>query len=193
MEPKGFTRFELSVVVAVIAVLAAILTPLVTAYIDQVRNNRAIADVRAIAQAFQLHKRDTGQFPVYANVMDSEDDTESETELVGNGNVPTILGASWDLTSSGDMDTFLNTNKLNLPTNNPGRDRVAYRGPYLEEIGQDPWGNQYVVNAINLLRSSTSIGFAISAGPNGNLDTDRDQVSSGSLTTTGDDIVVRIQ
>ena len=43
MKAKGMTLIELAVVMAVIAVLAAILTPLVTSYIDQARNTRAAA------------------------------------------------------------------------------------------------------------------------------------------------------
>ena len=50
-----------------------------------------------------------------------------------------------------------------------------------------------MINALNLLDSASDIGFVISAGPNGTLDTDRDQASTGTLTIGVDDIVVRIQ
>ena len=193
MKAKGFTLIEIAVVLAVIAVLAAILTPLVTSYIDQSRNTRAAADVRAIAQAAQLFKRDTGQYPVYVDDTASDADTESATELVGSGSVPSdsSVAQDWEFDSNGDLETFINTNTLNLTTSNPRRGRTAYRGPYLGTINEDPWGNTYVLNAINLLRSATNIGFVISAGPDGNLDTDRDQ--TGTLDVTGDDIAVRIK
>ena len=46
---KGFTLIELAVVLAIIAILAAVLTPIVTGYIDQARQTRGQGDVRAIA------------------------------------------------------------------------------------------------------------------------------------------------
>ena len=119
---RGFTLIELAVVLAVIAVLAAILTPLVTSYIDQARETRAGADVRAIAQAAQLYKRDTGKFPIYADDTDADADTESVSELVGDGSEPAFTGLNWEFDSNGDLDTFLNTNKLSLPTDNPRQD-----------------------------------------------------------------------
>ena len=45
---KGFTLIELAVVLAIIAILAAVLTPMVTGYIDQARETRAQADVRGV-------------------------------------------------------------------------------------------------------------------------------------------------
>ena len=132
-----------------------------------------------------------GQFPVYADDTDADADIESASELVSTGTVPAIVGSAWELDSNGDMETFINTNLLGLSTSNPTRGRVAFRGPYLGSINEDPWGQAYVINALNLLRGSGNIGFAISAGPDGNLDTDRDQ--TGSLTVTGDDLVVRIK
>ena len=65
MRTKGFTLIELAVVLAIIAVLAAVLTPMVTGYLDQARVARAQADVRTIADALKLHQRDTGRFPIY--------------------------------------------------------------------------------------------------------------------------------
>ena len=43
MKSNGFTLIELAVVLAIIAVLAAVLTPMVTGYIDQARIERLIA------------------------------------------------------------------------------------------------------------------------------------------------------
>ena len=191
MKAKGFTLIEIAVVLAVIAVLAAILTPLVTAYIDQARTTRTAADVRAIAQAYQLHKRDTGQFPIYADDTDSDSDTSVADELVSTGDLPAAAN-EWAFTTTADLESHINLNKLGLSTTNPRRGRVAYRGPYLGTINEDPFGNAYLVNAANLARSSTNIGYVVSAGPDGVIDTERDQVSSGSLTVSNDDIAVRI-
>ena len=70
MKSKGFTLIELAVVLAIIAVLAAILTPMVTGYLDQARVARAQADTRTVADAIKLYQRDTGRWPVYNSASD---------------------------------------------------------------------------------------------------------------------------
>ncbi len=187
---KGVTLAQLAIFLATIAGLLAILTPLITRYIDQARTTQARSDVRAIASALQLYRRDTGQYPIYANAIDAENDTQSVTELVGTGTAPAIVGPGWELDSNGDMETYLNTNLLGLVTNNPARGSVAFRGPYVSPIPEDPWGHAYVISALNLRLASPNVAVVISAGPNGNLDTIRDQ--TGTLTVSGDDIAVRI-
>ena len=191
---KGFTLIELAVVLAIIAVLAAILTPLVTSYIDQARNTRAQTDVRAIAQAYLLHLRDTGYYPIYADISNAQAGTEVEEDFSTSSNIPT-LGGSWLTTATAaDIGTHLNINKLNLDTSGIfSGGRVAYRGPYLDNLPDDPWGNAYLVNADNV-DGTTNMAFAISAGSDGTLDTTRDQALSGASVTVGnDDLVARIR
>jgi len=57
MKTKGFTLIELAVVLAIIAILAAILTPMVTSYLDQARQARAQADLRSIRRRQALSTR----------------------------------------------------------------------------------------------------------------------------------------
>ena len=142
-----------------------------------------------LAQAFNLHKRDTGQFPIYANDTDADNDTESATVLAGTGTEPALGSSGWLITSTGSIDAFLNANNLGLPTTARGG-RITYRGPYVDLITADPWGNQYLVNADNLRRGeTTNVGYVISAGPNGTLETALDQ---SSLSIGGDDIVAQV-
>ena len=191
MKSRGFTLIELAVVLAVIAILAAVLTPLVTGYIDQARETRAQSDVRAIATAVLSYQRDTSRFPIYSDISSANSDVPAAADLQGDGDAPTT-GAGWALTSSIDLDEYLNTEKLGLPTSARGG-RVAYRGPYLA-IAADPWGNAYVINADALTRTSiTNHGYVVSAGPNLTLETTRDQARTGSFTIGGDDIVQRIR
>ena len=75
MKSKGFTLIELAVVLAIIAILAAILTPMVTGYLDPARVARAQADARTIAGAVKLYQRDTGRWPVYASAGDFSSNT----------------------------------------------------------------------------------------------------------------------
>src|ERR1700739_4078659 len=100
MRSQGFTLIELAVVLAIIAVLAAVLTPMVSGYLDQARVARAQADVRTIADAVKLYNRDTGRWPVYDSSTDYSTDTAPGTTKVefgtSAGNSPTA-GAGWSL------------------------------------------------------------------------------------------------
>src|SRR5207253_693117 len=81
---------------------------------------------------------------------------------------PDITGWS-GYTTTTDLSTYLNTNKLGLATSGlPGK--VMFNGPYLGAVDTDPWGNAYVVAAKNLVNASADRGFVISGGPNGKLD-----------------------
>src|SRR5262250_2527714 len=94
MKSRGFTLIELAVVLAIIAVLAAVLTPMVTGYLDQARTARAQADVRTIADAIKLYRRDTGRWPIYNNAA-AVPNTAASTEMgTSTGTAPTS-GAGW--------------------------------------------------------------------------------------------------
>lgn len=190
---KGFTLIELAVVLAIIAVLAAILTPIVTNYLDQARVSRAMADARTIADSVRLYRRDTGYYPIYADLAHAQAGTTVAGKiLIGPGNAPDETQADWALIagSNTSLITQLNTNTLGLAANvsNPGK--TSYRGPYLGALDSDPWGNQYVVTGSNL-QGSTNRGFVVSAGPNGKLETTVAQAMT-TFAAGGDDIAVPI-
>src|SRR6266699_4635097 len=101
MKSKGFTLIELAMVLAIIAVLAAVLTPMVTGYLDQARVARAQADTRTIADSIKLYQRDTGRWPVYASSTDYPNTIGGGKAVIG-GNNGTTPGetATWDLGSA---------------------------------------------------------------------------------------------
>src|SRR5436190_24161865 len=92
---KGFTLIELAVVLAIIAVLAAILTPMVTNYLDQARTARAMGDTRTIADAVRLYKRDTGFYPIYSSLANARAGTTVAAILTGPGTAPTATAPDW--------------------------------------------------------------------------------------------------
>jgi prepilin-type N-terminal cleavage/methylation domain-containing protein len=205
---KGFTLLEVAVVLAIIAILAAILTPVVTSYIDQARITRADNDVKKIAEAINLFKRDTGVFPPYLSYSAATAGSSPVTCLVsGTAAVTTSAniftgGAAWNCgtttASIGLLQDYLNVTSgiaSSIPfTGEAVGGRVAYRGPYLDGVqGTDPWGNPYVVNSGNLTASFTNYAFAISAGPNGVLNTTQTQAKTAAFAVTTDDVAALIR
>ena len=60
---KGFTLVEIIVILAVISILVAILTPTVLKYIDEARGDRAGEDVKSISAMINDLIKDTGKYP----------------------------------------------------------------------------------------------------------------------------------
>jgi general secretion pathway protein G len=192
MKSNGFTLIELAVVLAIIAVLAAVLTPMVTGYLDQARLARAQADVRTLADAIKLYNRDTGRWPIYYTSANYGTDTVGSNELsTSTGNLPTG-GNGWTSTN-----VSIGTTSLELYLNNDysvvgsaSFPKAGFRGPYVRTVDSDPWGNKYLLNATDLSRANSgNHAFVISAGPNGTLETTRDSATTATLTAGGDDVI----
>jgi len=192
MKARGFTLVEMAIVLAIISVLTALLTPVVLNYVDDARISRATADVKTIADAIRLYQRDTARYPIYADATQAAADTPAATELVGPGNSPTANGTWSSFTTNTGLVGALNQNLLGLPTSSQVG-RVAYRGPYIGSLDTDPWGNRYVVTATNLKVSSANWAFAISAGPNGALETNPSHPNTSAFMVSGDDLVAIIK
>src|SRR5947199_10563206 len=95
LNDEGMTMIEMVVVLGVIAVLAAILTRIVSNYIDQSRLARAQSDVRVIGEAVSRFESDMGRYPMITsgsgNLPDSAADVvrlegpgTSLTDTTGN-------------------------------------------------------------------------------------------------------------
>jgi prepilin-type N-terminal cleavage/methylation domain-containing protein len=213
-ESRGFTMIEMVVVLAVIAILAAILTPIVTSYVERARMDAAQKDIKNIAAAFVQFNTDTKLWPIYnsvpANVNTGANFSES---TAGNAAIPGS-GSNWagiltgtSNASASSLESILNMNGMGLPTTG----KTAWHGPYIETSG-DPWGTSYYVNTLFLEpgcvsthtgtnTACASVGtagatpsavYVISAGPNQTIETVYDQPTN-SFTIGGDDIVVRIK
>jgi prepilin-type N-terminal cleavage/methylation domain-containing protein len=200
---SGFTLIEMAVVLAIIAILAAMLTPLITSYIDQARQTRAVADVGSIAKAYILYYRDTGTYPVFNSGSSSSGTPSMNCQVSGTTvSTPSSNHADWTggtalncVTSTTRLiRNYLNVNTMGFSTgNNFGG--AAYRGPYLDGLDTlDPWSNAYVVNSKALNpNDNTQWAFVISAGPNGTLETDPWQAKTSAFVTSGDDITSLIR
>jgi len=189
---KGFTLIEMVVVLAVIAILAAILTPTLTRYIESARVRRAENDCKVIAGAVAAFNADVGEWPIWISgaQADMRSADDAVNLLVGPGTDPLNTGslADWDdaLSSANAADSIA-TISAQLNENDPGYatgpGRRQWKGPYLseaagrQEIGIDPWGNKYLVVVKSLQPGAADTdalslsSYVLSAGPNEVIET----------------------
>ncbi len=181
---KGFTLIEIIVILAVISILVAILTPTVLKYISEAQGDRAQNDVGNISAMLNDLIKDTGQFP------GAHLGTGKTFLCSGTG---TIAGGNFGGTTA-NCESINNHLAINSPGNAttaddyPSTGKFAWKGPYITNLSEDPWGNAYEVNASVLVGGNTSVTWVISAGPDGTF-----QTSTSSTTLSGDDIGVRIK
>ncbi len=192
LNEKGFTLVEVVVVIAVVALLAAIMTPLIAKNIDDAKMGRAENEAEVLASALGNFYKDVGRWPT----MNAAGNYNGITTLVsGNSSTPgtTINSNGWVSSTSGGTVDFLENHLLNNTPKGaaayPTSGSSAWRGPYLSAAPLDPWGSPYMINiAATDSSSSAKKGFVISAGPNGVMDT---AFATGRTTLPGgDDIAV---
>lgn len=166
----GFTLIEVIVVAGIIAVLAGILVPLIFKEIDEARNTRASADIRALSSAILVLKKDTGKWTNLDGSCNA-----AATFLFGDGTLPgDLVAQGYDQSTSVSLDDYLSTDA-------GGCYGSRWKGPYMAYTTADPWGSAYFINANNLTSGGTV--WILSAGPNGIVDT---PVSAAALQ--GDDV-----
>ncbi len=187
----GWSLMELVVVLAIIAILASIITPMITSYIDRARINTARNDVRNIAAAIISFNTDTRIWPIYVDQSDIPNG-DAYDALETDGDVPTDNSTddAWTTGTNGDMSAVINENSLALTTIG----LRAWNGAYMNDISTDPWGTKYYLNATFLKPGQEEAVFVISAGPDKTLDTEYDQDPNvAAFAVGGDDIVHRIR
>jgi prepilin-type N-terminal cleavage/methylation domain-containing protein len=190
----GFSILELVVVLAIIAVLAGVLTPFVANLVEDARVMRAARESQTIAEAIQNFNKSTGKWPIFVSGASITTSSTYYEVLVGPGNLP-AADANWLPTppsKRGDLSSILELNTPGYGTNG----MFAWRGPYLNGLQSDPWGNAYLVNAKALRFGAKEAGFVISAGSDGTITTTFTQnIGSGqpAVSISGDDIAARIR
>lgn len=210
---KGFTLMEIIVVLAVIAALAAILTPVVFRYIDDAKKGQAQADVNAISAAIQQMYKDTGRWAFYksgtsklthtaaddaALLSSNESCTGATAPATCDATAPndSTSGTKWALATA-LTDSLANQLVKNTPVYSTTAQR-PWKGPYLAKIPTlDPWARSYLVNIGNADPNAEGANqkwvIVISAGPNGNLETDPTKKGTDNPAATSDDIVARVK
>lgn len=192
---SGFTLMETVVAVAIVAILAAILTPIVTKVIDDARATRAASEAQTIADAILNFDKNTGKWPIFLSGASITTTSSIYSILISPGADPgcSVDCASWlPASNRGQLQDILELNAPGYTTSG----KFAWRGPYINGVASDPWGNAYVVNASSLAFGLNRAAFVLSAGPNFKIETTYSQnIGSGSsaVTVGGDDIVARIR
>lgn len=185
---KGFTLIEIIVILAVISILVAILTPTVLKYIDEAREDRAKEDVKSISAMLNDLIKDTGKFP--GNMLVTG--TTGDTFLCGPGNVGLSGGEIWgSSTTCQDLANHLVTNSPGTTATSddyPSSGKFRWKGPYITNLSEDPWGNAYQINADDLVGGNTDPVWVISAGPDATF-----QTATTATSLSGDDVGVRIK
>jgi type II secretory pathway pseudopilin PulG len=185
---EGFTLIEIIVILAVISILVAILTPTVLKYIDEARISRAEEDVKTINAMFNDLIKDTGEYP--GNKL-----PVGKPYICGSGTQPSA-GIVWcTAANSSSLSNHLFTNDPDEDgTPNEASDdyrasgKFRWKGPYLQANNPDPWGNAYALDASTLVGGNTSPTWIVSAGPDGIF-----QTSPADTSLSGDDIGSRIK
>jgi hypothetical protein len=100
------------------------------------------------------------------------------------GTAEWIAGANSD-----ELADHLQNNLLSDGTRYPTTGEFAWRGPYLLENPEDPWGNRFISNVKWLQPGATPHAvWVLSAGPNRIIETTFSQA-----TLAGDDIGFRVK
>jgi type II secretory pathway pseudopilin PulG len=177
--PVAFTAVEIVVVVAIIALLAGILIPVVTSQIDDARSARALSDMDLIAKAFGMYRSHTLKWPGQLGPLAAADVKTGYEELTDYKclyeNSAGVSG--WKGPYLGQGATLNQHMQIAIaPTGRSGGDGFL-----------DPWGRTYRVYTF---AQNNGVGGAIviaSRGPDGEFTSSPHEVRMGA--PTGDDIV----
>src|SRR5437773_3280961 len=150
-DSRGFTVLEMVVVLAIIAVMAAILTPLITSYVDKARHNAAVSDLQNIGSAITQFNTDMKFWPIYKVAFGSAgnkdpNNTNNIYDIIASkdGVDATFTETTWLASfTTNSFDTVVNTNFYTNVTPN------GWKGPYFG-FGSDPWRTKYYLTAKNL-------------------------------------------
>lgn len=189
----GFTFLELVIGVAVIALLAGTIAPLVGGTVELARIERAQTEVEVLGRAVQRFHDTVGSWPARA-----ANGSQSIRRLVSGDSIPGAapwLGSTaWDGDfAAGLVDTMHNQLRDNRPGGNvgaawPSTGSYCWLGPYLFAAPLDPWRRPYVVTVYSGYATDPTAHrgvWVLSAGPDGVM-----QTSSFGLADrpAGDDI-----
>ncbi len=205
----GFTLIEIVIAVAIVAIFAAALSPMVFRHLEDAKLTKAQNESEIVASAMLSYYKDTGGWP-YTNADGPSGNSitrvaTSTTLATGAGAGAGASASNWGtygtLKQMGDYLYYNNPDSDSSATGVnadqasqdwPTTGRGAWRGPYVDQYSfNDPWGKAYVVN-MRYAPGGSYTGvvrhkvFVLSAGPNGTWETAFSDATSEEIL--GDDI-----
>ncbi|MEZ4387273.1 MAG: prepilin-type N-terminal cleavage/methylation domain-containing protein [Candidatus Krumholzibacteriia bacterium] len=206
---RGFTLIEIVIAVAIVAIFAAAISPMVFRHLEDAKIGKAQNEAETIATAVLNYYKDTGSWP-YTNANGPAGNAvsrviSSTTVAVGAGPSAGAGAGNWGTYGTakqlGDYLYFNNPDDDSSATgaganqNNqdwPTTGKFAWKGPYVDSYEiLDPWGNAYVINS-RYLPGGVYAGavrhkvFVLSAGPDGRWETGYADGSTEDIL--GDDV-----
>jgi prepilin-type N-terminal cleavage/methylation domain-containing protein len=205
---RGFTLIEIVIAVAIVAVFAAAISPMVFKHLEDAKVSKAQNETEAVSMAIMTLYKDVDHWPI----TNANGPSGTVDRVLSSNNVPSGTGPAAG-SNAGNWGTYgltkmlgdylyynnpddnssangngQNQNSQDYPTSGP----AAWEGPYLEEYSfDDPWGNAYVVNA-RYFPAGRYTGntrhkvLVLSAGPNGRWETDFNDGTTEQIR--GDDV-----
>ncbi len=203
LDRRGFTLIEIVIAVAIVAIFAAAMSPMVFRHLEDAKVGKAQNETEIIATAVLSYFKDVGAWPITnANgpTGNSINRVISSSDMAtGAGPSAASGAANWGTygtaknlgdylyfnnpdDNSGISGSGANEDNQDWPTIGTG----SWRGPYVDKYEiVDPWGHGYVVNSHYFPGRYTGTirhkVFVLSAGPNGVWET-------GFSDTTPEDI-----
>jgi prepilin-type N-terminal cleavage/methylation domain-containing protein len=159
---RGFTIIEITIVVAVIAILAALLAPVIIGVVERSRVATARGSLAELAHTIKRVRDDSGYWPYQDTVWSPAPGFplpeigprayNTNDTVMQNGGLPVIPG--------GGTMQWCSQVQPGFP---------CWNGPYMSQgssMGSlvDPWGNQYMYSYI---RPNDGWGGGIAQAPNG--------------------------
>ncbi len=190
-------------VLAVIAIIAAAMVPRISGIMDDAKISRAGSEVQTIGMAILRFNANTGKWPA-RNASGADNKLLTLVSGDADSKIPLPAYVGGDKNYFGNAGTSANGDYLDnhLKLNKPKGDAKKgyptsginrWNGPYLQEVGADPWGNAYVMNIISAYSTATNDNlycYVISAGPDGTIQTDAEvkDTELGTHAVSGDDV-----
>jgi len=195
----GFTLIEVVVVIAVIAIMAAILSPVIAKNIKDAKVSRAMGDVKVLTAAVGDFFKDLKVWPFLIDGAQPVDVNNHLYLLAGYGQDGASSGGTtrdwnrvggWPADKIDRMENHLIRN--HPPVNSYNAD--LWHGPYIAKITADPWGTHYSINVAYLTsyHPEGEVVWVISAGENKTWETEIAQ-RNDTIVIGGDDIVFRVK
>ena len=209
LDRRGFTLIEIVIAVAIVAIFAAAISPMVFRHLEDAKISRAQSESETIANAVLAYYKDVGKWPI----TNANGPSGNSVSRVISSTVIAPSAGAGAASGAGNWGTYGTTKHLGdyLFYNNPddnssadgsGADEAgqdwpttgpsSWKGPYLDSYElKDPWGNAYVLNS-RYFPGGAYNGtvrhrvYVLSAGPNGTWETGYSDASTEEIK--GDDI-----